>query len=93
MYNYPLIKKVQREQAQKKRHRGKANSAEEAAEAANVALAEEEQYNPNLYYPRPTSETAFHLIHNPQWALDSGTSRHFTGTLSDFITLKRWSSE
>jgi hypothetical protein len=64
---------------------------EEVVETSKVALAEE--YDSNLYYLQPTFETASLVTHDPQWALDSDASRHFTGILSDFVTLKRWSTE
>ena len=87
----PLARKVQRKQGLKKQWKEQAHNVEEVVETSKVALAEE--YDSNLYYLQPTFETASLVTHDSQWALDSGASWHFTGILSDFVTLKRWSTE
>lgn len=78
------LKKVQSKLWEKNKQ-GTTQQEAEQVESSNVALAEETDSD-SLYY----SPYAMIATIEPVWILDSGASKHFSGTLSDFTQLKRW---
>ena len=57
-------------------------------ESSNIAQHIEENEDGSLYYASAT-EHALLSSTTTQWVIDSGASKHFTGTHSDFMQLKR----
>jgi hypothetical protein len=57
----------------------------ESTEEARVAVVKDEYHSSGYSY-----EHANTVMTTPEWILDSGASKHFSGMLNDFQRLKRW---
>jgi hypothetical protein len=76
--NCIVLRGVQQEELRKREQKEIVNKVVVTEESSNIALAEET--DSDSYYSGPTVATVLMSSTSTSWALDSGVSKHFTGT-------------